>query len=179
MSGVTPPAITLKPVSEEDADFVASIKINKDIWYYEPENDIPSDFAKVRDEVISRIGSEGYMDYVILNEDGIPAGECHLHWFEIDRGSWEIGYCVLPQFRRRGYCAEAVKRLIDIAFCRCHAHKLVAMCNEHNDASRRVMEKCGMFRELVIREELPWRGGWANQLMYSILEHEYYKRSIL
>jgi RimJ/RimL family protein N-acetyltransferase len=66
-----------------------------------------------------------------------------------------------------------------MAFRECKAHKLVAMCNEHNTASRRVMEKCGMVKELVIREELPWHGSWANQYMYSILDHEYFERNIL
>jgi hypothetical protein len=71
--------ISLKPVSVEDADFVTGVKTNRDIWYYEPENDIPTDYIKVREAVIARIGSDEYMDFVILDSNGERVGECHLH----------------------------------------------------------------------------------------------------
>jgi len=36
-----------------------------------------------------------------------------------------------------------------------------------------VLEKLGMVREGVFREELPWQGKWVNQFFYSILDSDY------
>ncbi|HML48683.1 MAG TPA: GNAT family protein [Clostridia bacterium] len=170
--------ISARLIAPEDVDFIAAVKMDASLWYYEPVQDIPTDPVEVRSEVTSHIGSESYLEFVIALNDGTnkPIGTCHLHWFEIDRGSWEMGYCILPEYRGRGYCTAVANKMIDVAFQDCKAHKLVAMCNEHNRASARVMEKCGMVKELVIREELPWHGSWANQFLYSLLDHEYARR---
>lgn len=167
--------ISVRLITPEDTDFITRIKMDASIWYFEPVQDIPADPEKVLNDVISHIDCESYMEFIITLNDGTnkPVGECHLHWFEIDRGSWELGYCILPAYRRRGYCTLVTRMLIDLAFTYCKAHKLVAMCNEFNTASSRVLEKCGMVKELIIREELPWHNAWVNQFLYSLLDHEY------
>jgi RimJ/RimL family protein N-acetyltransferase/predicted kinase len=167
--------ISVRLITPEDVDFITRIEMDASVWCFEPVQDIPTDADKVQNDVKSHIDCESYMEFIISLNDGTnrPVGECHLHWFEIDRGSWELGYCILPEYRGRGYCTLAVKKLIDLAFLACKAHKLVAMCNEFNTASSRVLEKCGMKKELVIREELPWHNTWVNQFLYSLLDHEY------
>ena len=66
----------------------------------------------------------------------------------------------------------AAKIALSHAFKDWGAHKVVALVAEINSPSIRVLEKLGMTREAVFREELPWDSGWINQYQYSILEHE-------
>lgn len=86
-----------------------------------------------------------------------------------------IGRCIFPEYKRQRYCAEAAKLALKYAFEDWDAHKVVAMCNEYNIASFMVMEKLGMVREGIFREELPWHDKWVNQLFYCILDSEYRK----
>lgn len=70
---------------------------------------------------------------------------------------------------------EAATIALKYAFEDWNAHKVVAMCNEFNIASSKVMERLGMVREGVFREELPWQDKWVDQFFYSILDSDYRK----
>lgn len=167
--------IILYPAALEDVDFIVDKKTDASLWLY--EDYISTDRDAVRRTVVERINSDWYKQYIIQlnNPERTPIGELHIHWYVKERGSWEIGYCIFPEFRGQGYCVEASKLALKYAFEDWNAHKVVAMCNEHNIASYQVMEKVGMKREGIFREELPWQGQWVNQYFYSILESEYRK----
>ena len=62
---------------------------------------------------------------------------------------------------------------MQFAFVALKAHKVVAMCNENNVSSYKVLEKVGMVREGVFRQEYLLNGEWVNQLFYCILEKDY------
>lgn len=166
--------ISVYPMTMREVGFVTDIKTDPSLWHY--EYDISTDKKTARDAVIMRMDSAWYRQYVVqLNDDEKTlVGFLHLHHYVEDRKSWELGYCILPAFQRRGYGLEGAKHVLREAFVRYNAHKVVAMCNAHNAASRRVLEKLGMRIEGVFREELPWNGGWADQLFFSILEGEYH-----
>lgn len=167
--------ISIYPAEAEDIEFITDIKSNPDLWEF--EYDIETDMEKVKKEVAEKIKGDWYKQFVIRlnNAEKTRVGEIHTHWYDKERGSWEIGYCILPEYRGSGYCTEAAKLILNSCFKRLKAHKVVAMCNEENTLSYRIMEKIGMVREAVFREELPWNGKWANQLFYCILEREYKK----
>lgn len=165
--------LSLATLNDNDIDFIVDIKTNADLWKF--EDDISSDKESTRKIVINRMEGDWYKQYIIqLNNDEMtPIGEFHIHYYVKERESWEIGYCILPEYQGYGYCIEAARLILKYAFNDLGAHKVVAMCNEYNHASYHIMEKIGMTREAVFREELPWNGKWVNQFFYCILEHEY------
>ncbi len=55
----------------------------------------------------------------------------------------EIGYWIGEPFWRQGFATEAARALIDHAFSETGIDALSACCRIHNEASRRVIEKCG------------------------------------
>jgi RimJ/RimL family protein N-acetyltransferase len=55
----------------------------------------------------------------------------------------EIGYWIGEPFWRQGFATEASRALIDHAFTETEIDALSASCRVQNDASRRVIEKCG------------------------------------
>lgn len=165
--------IILAAATDEDVNFLVDEKTNTSLWQY--EDFVPTDKKDVGKKIIERINSDWYKQYLIKlnNKEQTAIGELHMHWYVKERESWEIGYCIFPEYRGQGYCAEAAKLALKYAFEDWNAHKVVAMCNEYNVASYNVMEKIGMTREGVFRAELPWRGKWVNQFFYCILEDEY------
>lgn len=170
--------IVLSPATMEDVDFIVDAKSDASLWKY--EDDISADKDAVRKEVVKRIEGNWYKQYIIklTAPERTSIGLLHIHWYIKERESWEIGYCIFPDYRGQGYCVEAAKIALKYAFEDWNAHKVVAMCNENNIASYRVMEKLGMNREGIFREELPWQGKWVNQFFYCILDGEYKKMSI-
>jgi ribosomal-protein-alanine N-acetyltransferase len=78
----------------------------------------------------------------------------------------EVGYGVLPEYRRRGYAVEATNALVERAFSFPEVTCVIAETYPHLEPSIGVMEKCGLAfagegsEEGVVRYELPrqrWR----------------------
>lgn len=65
--------------------------------------------------------------------------------------SLEIGYWTRTKHHNRGYATLATRLLIIAAFELFQADRLVIGCNRANEASRRVIEKCGFKFESAIR----------------------------
>ena len=171
--------IVLMPACMEDVDLIVDVKSDTSLWIF--EDDVPTDKNALRKSVISRIESDWYKQYIIkLNTTQAPTiGLFHVHWYIMERRSWEIGYCIFPEYRGKGYCVEAAKMVLKYTFEELNAHKVVAMCNQYNIASYKVIEKLGMRREGVFKEELPWQNKWADQFFYCILATEYQKINAL
>lgn len=167
--------VTLKPITESDLSFICKIESDKKLWLF--EEDILTDHEQIKQKFIKRMNSATAYDFILQlnNEKKTPIGDVNIWSYIESRKSWEIGYTVLPTYQNQGFCAEALKLLLDYAFNELEAHKVVAMCNENNISSYKVMEKIGMTREGVFREEYLWNGKWVNQLFYNILESEYTK----
>jgi RimJ/RimL family protein N-acetyltransferase len=165
--------ITLKQVVEADLDFVCEIESDKDLWQHEVN--ITTDHEQIKDKFIERMSNKDVYDFILLlNEEAeTRIGLAYIWSYIKERNSWEIGYVVLPEFQNQGYCTEALQALFNFAFTKIKAHKIVAMCNENNLASHKVMENVGMVREGVFRKELFWNDNWVDQYFYCILEDEY------
>ncbi|MGA9768068.1 MAG: GNAT family N-acetyltransferase [Blastocatellia bacterium] len=58
-------------------------------------------------------------------------------------GIVEIGYSVLPEWRRKGYASELVQALLELAFSHAQITKVIAHTTESNPASIGVLLRCG------------------------------------
>ncbi|NWJ48428.1 MAG: GNAT family N-acetyltransferase [Chloroflexi bacterium] len=72
-------------------------------------------------------------------------------------GTVEIGYSILPQYRRQGYALEAVKALLEWATALPKVRQVVAECENDNLASIGVLEKAGLVRTGIIDNLIKWR----------------------
>lgn len=71
-------------------------------------------------------------------------------------GAVEIGYSVLPAFRRRGYAAEAARALAAWAFAQPGVQRVLAECLHDNIASIGVLERIGMRQVGRDSENIKW-----------------------
>ena len=89
-------------------------------------------------------------------------------------GSVEVGYFISPEHWGRGYATEALRAAVEELF-RMGYGRVTAGYFEGNEASRRVMVKCGM-RPLPDVSETEYRGTVHRCLYYGIERQEYTER---
>lgn len=111
---------------------------------------------------------------VCLKKDNTPIGFTGLDINEDDNNA-EISYIYDEDFTGKGYCTEACKKLIDVAFNNLNLNKIFADTIEGNIASSRVLEKLGFShegtrRKQVFVEEID---KYCDFLDYGILKDEY------
>ncbi|MDR6726742.1 RimJ/RimL family protein N-acetyltransferase [Paenibacillus amylolyticus] len=170
--------VRITQATEEDLDFLCRLECDPSIWVY--EESVESDEEKVREKYREQLptSAERYAyDFIIRRVDdseNTPIGLVQM-WSYVDfRKSWELGFGMLPDYTGRGYASEATRLLLQFAFAEVQAHKVVGMCNAQNTRSALLMEKVGMKREGIFRDELFWNDQYVDQYFFSVLKSEFF-----
>jgi len=90
-----------------------------------------------------------------------------------------IGYFLIPSERGKGYCAEAVKIMVDYLFLSKDIVRVQAETDVRNVISQKVLEKVGFNKEGTIRKSSFIGGEWRDMFLYSILREEWKEPKIL
>jgi ribosomal-protein-alanine N-acetyltransferase len=85
----------------------------------------------------------------------------------------EIGCELAPRCWNLGYATEANRAVMQFSFEELGLQRLSASTVALNLGARRVLEKLGMRREGELRETTLLADGWANSVVYGILEQEW------
>ncbi len=89
-------------------------------------------------------------------------------YFDEDGNSCEIGYGIGSEYWNNGYATEAVKAFIDYCFSTLNCKKVYASFFTGNDASKKVMEKCGMKYDHFVEKEFEYLGKERDLTYYAI-----------
>ena len=95
-------------------------------------------------------------------------------WFDLPNRVAETGYSLSRDHWGQGYTTEAAEALIENAFMHCtELNRIKAMADPRNPASIRVMEKVGMTREGVLRQNRVTKGEIVDECWCGILRTEW------
>ena len=89
-------------------------------------------------------------------------------YFDAEGASCEIGYGLGSAYWGRGYVTEAVRRFLEYLFCEKGYRSVRACFFVGNEASRRVMEKCGMRFSRYAEKEISYLGRERDVIYYEI-----------
>jgi len=110
---------------------------------------------------------------VVWRENGKLIGTCGFTSFDLPNNRAEVGYVINPAYRGRGVAPEALMAVLDFAFNELKIHRVEAKYINGNDASRRVMEKCAMTFEGILRSYLYVKREYRDVGICSILADEF------
>ena len=86
----------------------------------------------------------------------------------------EIGYVLSKKFWNKGIMTEALNSVLEYLFQKVGFHRIQAKHDINNPASGKVMAKCGMKKEGILRNsEKTNSNKWCDVAIYSILENEF------
>ena len=92
-------------------------------------------------------------------------------WYP-DHGCMEVGYSLGQLWWHHGYAAEALECLMDLLFEEGNLNRIEAQCDVRNPNSARVMEKCGMRREGLLRQRIFNKGEPVDVMLYAALAQD-------
>jgi RimJ/RimL family protein N-acetyltransferase len=91
-----------------------------------------------------------------------------------DLPEYQIGFFVDREYEGQGYVTEAVGATLKFIFHYLEARRVSAECDETNTRSIRVLERCGMTSEGLIREnKRNADGSISGTLYYGLLKQEF------
>jgi ribosomal-protein-alanine N-acetyltransferase len=125
------------------------------------QDGIPSPWGIVHRELGKLIGTIGYHVWSIANHYG------------------EVGYALSKEFWNQGYTTEAFNEVIRFGFERMRLERVEATCKPANTASEKVMIKCGMQFEGILKKKLFAKGEFHDLKLYSLLKEDWEKRNIM
>lgn len=137
------------------------------LWDPHPD---PGYTAQYIEYLQTRYAVGDFFDWALIwKEDGRMIGTCGFTNIDLPNNNAEIGYVLHPDFHRRGIAAEAAKEVIRFGFSVLGLHRISAVCMKENTPSMRVMEKCGMTQEAVLRQAVFVKGTYRDVCIASVL----------
>ena len=131
-----------------------------------------------REEVLSffrrSLADSGRVFFLLTAPGGRIVGECVIN--EIDRSTRSANFRMAifpPGERGKGTGSWAVEKVRDFAFEQLHLHRLSLDVYSFNPRAERVYEKAGFRREGVLRDAVRDGGGYADDILMSLLEEEW------
>lgn len=168
--------LCLRPINLQDVEDVLAYAADAEWARYLP---VPQPYT--RREAEEFVASQVLLDReqnpswaIVL--DGVVIGGINLR---LDRENHvaELGYSVARQHWGKGLTTEAARAVIDAAFrADRDLNKVRAMADSRNVASQRVLEKAGMTREGVLRQNRLVRGEAVDEVWYGLLRSEWESR---
>lgn len=103
-------------------------------------------------------------------------GGCAIRAGKPEDANAEMGWALARAYWNQGYATEAVLGLIGFGFQHLKLNRLEALCIPVHTASRRVMEKCNMQFEGILRQAEYFKNAYQDLALYSILQCEWQPR---
>ena len=114
---------------------------------------------KTKDDFINRFNKNTELPNSVYawtiweKESMLPIGGISVHHQNDNELSCKIGYSIHPKYQNKGYCTEALIKVLDFLLNEVGYEKVIGECVLTNDSSKRVMEKANMKYDGIIVDE--------------------------
>ncbi len=144
---------------------------------WEPHRSVSETASFVRDLRV-RIRAGYPSSWVVsLRETGLVIGTIGFVWYSTDNNAAELGYSFSREYWNQGYATQALHAVIDCLFSSLPLNRLEAQHDVRNPASGRVMQKCGLTQEGILRGRIMNKGEYIDTALYSVLRSDWEKGS--
>ncbi|WP_426485585.1 GNAT family N-acetyltransferase [Flavobacterium sp. 2] len=165
--------LLLRRITNDDVNEVFELRSNPETMKY-----IPRPLAKNNEDALAHIATIntnidnniGINWAITLKDNPKLLGIIGYYRMQPENYRAEIGYMLLPEFHGKGIIPEAVNRLITYGFKDLKLHSIEAVIDPENQASEKVLQKCGFVKEAHFKESEFYEGRFLDKVIYSLLE---------
>lgn len=177
LGGIETPRLRLRPFQEADLPTFLAYRNDPEVARYQSWDTTSEAEARVLLAEFARTTpgtpGDGVQIAITLNSTGELIGDIFFLVWATDPQQGEIGYTLARHFQRQGYATEAVGAFLDYAFEHFYLHRITAVVDVANGPSIRLLERLGMRREAHFRENVWFKGRWADEYVFAILRSEW------
>lgn len=169
----------LREMRPDDAVELFPLCSDEDVArYFVPLSSLHKTIGETRVFIEERLrnkeGTKKMLSWVIIDKvSGSLIGLAYLYDYIQPERKAGFGSAILPTFWGRGIVPEVARAIGSFAFKSLQLIRLEATCDPRNAASRRVMEKCGMRFEGLLRKYHIVHGEPCDREIYSITDDEF------
>jgi RimJ/RimL family protein N-acetyltransferase len=106
-------------------------------------------------------------------DSGVLIGDVAFVILKDSHNQAEIGMTLSRPFHGKGYGTEAVRELARYLFDELAVHRIIANCDPDNTPAHHLLERVGFRREGCFIDSLWYKGGWASELWFAMLDREW------
>lgn len=145
--------LIIQPTTEIDAGFILEL-LNSPKWikYIGDRNVHTIDEARayIQNKMIPQLEKLGFSNYTVIRKsDNEKVGTCGLYNREGLEGI-DIGFAFLPQYEKKGYAYESVRKIKEAAIEDFKITEIKAITLKENISSQKLLEKIGLrFKETI------------------------------
>lgn len=163
--------LILRKFELKDVESVYNGYINQSefLYYAHKENKSLDEIKDYIENKIERYKNDDYYDWVIiLKENNEVIGSINLN-VDMHNDSVQFNYAIDNRYIFKGYMTEALEEVKKFSIYELKVNRFQGGCAVENTASKRVMEKCGMKCEGVLRSYIQLEDGYHDMYMFSII----------
>ncbi|PWN68470.1 N-acetyltransferase [Chryseobacterium phosphatilyticum] len=164
--------LILSQLEEKDIPFIVDYLQHR--IYSDFTSNIPYPYTENDAKLWVKLSQEAFEDnsgytFAVRNKEEELIGAIGLHDREDDKA--ELGYWIGIPHWNKGYITEAARAIVDFGFKELGFNKIFATHLPHNPASGKIMEKIGMEKEAVLKQDVKKGGEYFDLVMYSIFNN--------
>jgi RimJ/RimL family protein N-acetyltransferase len=172
--------VALRELAGTDAEAVFAYRSLPEVCRYQCWE--PASIEEVRGFIDGLTGVElgtpgRWLQLAVLRRDGGElVGDCGIQVLADDPSQAEVGITLAPGAQGRGLATEAMQALLGLLLGRLGLHRVIGSVDPRNMASVALMHRLGLRQEAHHVESLRFKGGWADDLVFAILDREWRDR---
>lgn len=142
--------------------------------YHEPVYEKVEEVKQLLTQYITAYKKQDYYRWaIILKSENTCIGQ--IAFFLVDNNNMlcEIEFCLGRTYQNKGYITEATKAVISFGFEKVNFNRIQITHRENNNASQRVIDKCGFQYESTLRQFFFREDKFYDRLYYSILKKDW------
>lgn len=164
--------LLIRPVEAGDAECLVATRAAS--AYVPARRDLDATRSMI-DEIRARpaLDAPGWQQFMMVHLcDGLPVGDIGVNFGKPFPEQAEIGYGVHPDWRRRGFAYEAVGRMLNHLLGDYGLHRIEAITDRRNFASRALLERLRFRLEARYVQSFKLDGHWVDERGYARLAGE-------
>lgn len=166
--------LILRRIKKEDANEIFFGFVNQEefLYYANKEKRTLDEEIKSLENIDKKYENKEYYNWLItLKETGEIIGSINLR-VENKNDSVEFNYVIDNRFINNGYMTEALNEVKEFSFKIINVNRFQGGCVISNNNSKRVMEKCGLKCEGILKSYIKLKDGFHDMYMYACIKGE-------